>query len=79
MRPKGFRGYMILTVGQLVSIAGSAMTQFGLGIWMWEKTGNATPFSMITVAFFLSNVLFLLSEVLWLIGFQEKQHLYYQI
>lgn len=58
MRPKGFRGFTLLTVGQLVSISGSAMTQFGLGIWMWEKTGNATPFSMITVAFFLANVLF---------------------
>lgn len=58
MRPKGFRGYMILTVGQLVSIAGSAMTQFGLGIWMWKTTGNATPFSMITFAFFLPNMLF---------------------
>lgn len=58
MRPKGFKGFILLTIGQLVSISGSAMTQFGLGIWMWEKTGNATPFSMITVAFFLSNVLF---------------------
>jgi len=64
MRPKGFRGYMILTVGQLVSIAGSAMTQFGLGIWMWNTTGNATPFSMITFAFFLPNMLFLLLQVL---------------
>ena len=58
MRSKGFKGFILLTIGQLVSISGSAMTQFGLGIWMWEKTGNATPFSMITVAFFLSNVLF---------------------
>jgi len=44
MRPRGFRGFTLLTIGQLVSISGSAMTQFGLGIWMWEKTGNATAF-----------------------------------
>lgn len=37
-RPSGFKGFSIMSIGQIISITGSAMTQFGLGIWIWEKT-----------------------------------------
>lgn len=57
-RPKGFRGFALLTLGQIVSFIGSGMTQFGLGIWIWKATGNATPFSIIAFAFFLPNMIF---------------------
>lgn len=56
--PIGFKGFSIMSIGQIISITGSAMTQFGLGIWIWETTGNATPFSIITAAFFIPNVIF---------------------
>lgn len=57
-RPSGFKGFSIMSIGQIISITGSAMTQFGLGIWIWEKTGNATPFSIIATAFFIPNLIF---------------------
>jgi len=58
VKPAGFKGFAILTVGQLTSMIGSSMTQFGLGIWIWNKTGNATPFSIIAVCFMVPNLLF---------------------
>ena len=58
MKLQGFKGFTILTLGQLISMVGSSMTQFGLGIWIWEKTGNATPFSIIAVCFMVPNLLF---------------------
>jgi DHA3 family macrolide efflux protein-like MFS transporter len=57
-RPAGFKGFSIMSIGQIISITGSAMTQFGIGIWIWETTGNATPFSIIATAFFIPNVIF---------------------
>ncbi|MGB9694597.1 MAG: MFS transporter [Caldisericaceae bacterium] len=57
-KPTGFKGFTIMSVGQIISMTGSAMTQFGLSIWIWEKTGNATPFSIITTAFFIPSIIF---------------------
>ena len=57
-RPKGFKGFTLLTIGQILSFVGSGMTQFGLGIWIWKTTGNATPFSILAFAFFIPNMIF---------------------
>ncbi len=57
-RPVGFKGFTIMSIGQFISMVGSAMTQFGLAIWIWKQTGNATPFSIITTAFFIPNLIF---------------------
>jgi MFS family permease len=48
----------MIAAGQLVSILGSAMSNFAIGIWIWQTTGKATPFSIITVAFVLPGLLF---------------------
>jgi DHA3 family macrolide efflux protein-like MFS transporter len=47
VRPKGMSAFVLIWIGQVVSLMGSAMTQFGLGIWAWEKTGQATPLAMV--------------------------------
>jgi len=57
-RPKGFNGFALLSVGQLISMIGSSMSQFGLGIWIWKITGDATPFSIIAVCFVVPNLIF---------------------
>ena len=46
----GMATFTAVWVGQLVSMLGSAMTQFGLIIWAWEMTGQATALAL--VAFF---------------------------
>lgn len=46
----GMRAFFVLAIGQSISLTGSVMTQFALGIWTWEQTGEATPFAWIALA-----------------------------
>ncbi len=39
----GMRNFMVIWLGQLISITGSSMTTFGITIWLWQETGQATP------------------------------------
>ena len=39
--------FIIIWLGQLVSLLGSEMTNFALTIWAWEVTKQATPLSLI--------------------------------
>ncbi|GAB2955754.1 hypothetical protein GCM10027280_50260 [Micromonospora polyrhachis] len=49
------RAKLLITVwlGQLVSLIGSSLTGFVLGVWVYQKTGSVTQFSLI----FLANTL----------------------
>lgn len=57
----GMRAFMVVWVGQLVSLTGSAMTAFALTIWAYELTGQATALAL--VAFFAFAPTVLLSPV----------------
>ncbi len=57
-RPAGFKGFSMMSIGQIVSLVGSSMTQFGIGIWIWQTTGSATPFSIVATLFFVPNIIF---------------------
>ncbi|MDH5372608.1 MAG: MFS transporter [Acidimicrobiia bacterium] len=46
----GFRTFGIVWLGQLVSNLGSAMTGFGLAIWVFQETGSVIQLSLIVVA-----------------------------
>ncbi len=46
----GARVFGIVWLGQLVSNLGSAMTAFGLGIWVFIETGSATQLALIVLA-----------------------------
>jgi MFS family permease len=41
---------MIVWLGQMVSNLGSAMTSFGLGIWVYQETGSTTQLAFIVLA-----------------------------
>jgi DHA3 family macrolide efflux protein-like MFS transporter len=45
-QPSGMRAFVIVWFGQIVSLLGSAMTGFGLPIWAYAKTGQATPLAL---------------------------------
>lgn len=47
---QSMRTFFIIWIGQLVSIIGSGLTGFGLAVWIYEQTGQATPFAL-TVMF----------------------------
>ena len=44
------RTFFTIWIGQLISILGSGLTSFALGVWIFQQTGKATPFA-ITVLF----------------------------
>jgi len=48
-RPKNMAAFVLIWLGQFVSVAGSFMTSFALGIWAWEKTGSAQALAMVGV------------------------------
>lgn len=48
--PRGMRTFFVIWLGQVVSIVGSGLTAFGLAVWIFEQTGQATPFAL-TVMF----------------------------
>ena len=41
---KGTRPFLILWLGQVVSLVGSGLTRFALGVWVFEQTGSSNRF-----------------------------------
>ncbi|MEI6290444.1 MAG: MFS transporter [Chloroflexota bacterium] len=50
-RPTGMTAFIIIWIGQLISILASAMSQFGLTIWMYQQTKSATAMGLMQVFF----------------------------
>lgn len=48
--PRTMRPFMIIWLGQIISLIGSGLTSFGLAVWIYDQTGQATPFAL-TVMF----------------------------
>src|SRR4051794_1077914 len=43
----GFRAFVILWCGQFVSLTGSALSGFALGVYVYQVTGSATTLGLI--------------------------------
>ena len=48
-RPEKFSAFILIWIGQFISMTGSYMTSFALGIWAWEKTGSAQALALVGV------------------------------
>ena len=46
----GMRNFLLIWAGQMVSVVGSRLTSFALGIWVLQTTGSTTRFALIFVA-----------------------------
>lgn len=46
------KAFLIICFGQVVSLLGSGLTNFALGVWVYQRTGSVTKFALI--AFFAS-------------------------
>jgi DHA3 family macrolide efflux protein-like MFS transporter len=53
----GLRVFGLMWFGQLVSLVGSSLTRFALGVWVYERTGSATQFALITLCAFVPGLL----------------------
>ncbi|MGC9348336.1 MAG: MFS transporter, partial [Anaerolineae bacterium] len=54
--PLTMQTFILIVVGQIISMLGSTMTTFALGLWAWERTGQATTFSLATLFGFAPTV-----------------------
>jgi DHA3 family macrolide efflux protein-like MFS transporter len=43
---KGMHTFLLIWLGQLISILGSGLSSFALGVWIYQQTGQATPFAL---------------------------------
>ena len=50
---KGFRKFLLLWSGELISSIGGGLTSFGLAVYVFEQTGNAASTALITLLAFL--------------------------
>ncbi|MBI4928738.1 MAG: MFS transporter [Anaerolineae bacterium] len=57
-RPTGFAAFVIVWLGQVISLMGSAMSGFALTIWAWQFTGSATALALMGFFAFGPTVLF---------------------
>ncbi len=56
-RPRSMRTFIIIWAGQVVSIVGSGLTGFALAVWIFQRTGEATPFALTALFASLPRVL----------------------
>ncbi len=55
---KGIRTFVVIWLGQLVSLTGSGLTGFALGVWVYQRTGSVTQFALISLFTALPGILF---------------------
>lgn len=53
----GFKKFLIIWLGELISNIGSGMTAFGLGVYVWQLTHSAVNVSMVEMAALLPMIL----------------------
>ena len=53
----GMRTFSIVWLGQLVSLVGSGMTSFAMGLWVFQQSGSVTRFALINLVAVLPRIL----------------------
>ncbi len=48
--PRSMLRFVVIWLGECISLLGSGLTNFALGVWIFQQTGQATPFAL-TVLF----------------------------
>src|SRR5918911_1145893 len=56
-RPTGIAAFTVLWLGQVLSTVGTRMTNFVLGIWVWQRTGQASDLALLIFSAFAATVL----------------------
>lgn len=71
-RPSGMFGFTIVWIGQIVSVLASAMSQFGLTIFMFQKTESATALGLMQVFFITPFLLISPLAGVWVDRYNRK-------
>lgn len=51
LKPVGMTAFIVIWLGQIVSVLASSMSQFALSIWMYQQTESATAMGLMQVFF----------------------------
>ncbi|MDY6936599.1 MAG: MFS transporter [Cyanobacteriota bacterium] len=51
------RIFLIVWLGQIVSLLGSGLTEFALGVWVYQTTGSISQFALISLCIHLPNII----------------------
>ena len=54
----GMKKFLLLWIGELISSIGGGLTSFGLGVYVFQKTGSAAGMALVTLLGFLPTFLF---------------------
>lgn len=54
----GFKKFLVIWMGELISNIGTGMTAFGLGVYVWQLTKSALDVAMVEMAALLPMILF---------------------
>lgn len=57
MNKRNFSKFMLLWLGELISSIGSGLTSFGLGVYIFGKTGSAASMALVSLLGFLPTLL----------------------
>lgn len=55
---RGFKSFLLIWFGQLISLTGSGLTGFALGVWVYQHTGSVTQFALISLFSTLPGIVF---------------------
>ena len=58
-QPGNMNKFIVIWFGQVISMLGSGLTAFALGVWIFQKTGQATPFALTILFSNLPRILLL--------------------
>lgn len=53
----GMRAFLVIWGGQLLSVIGTGLTGFSLGVWVYQRTGSPTLFALISLFTTLPGIL----------------------
>lgn len=56
--PRGMQTFLLIWFGQLISLLGSGLTGFAMGVWVFQRTGSATQFTLIAFCGSIPFVIF---------------------
>lgn len=57
MKQSNFNRFILLWAGQFISAVGGGLTSFGLGVYIFQKTGSAAGMALVTLLGFLPTLL----------------------
>lgn len=56
-KPQGLGNFLLIWLGQFISVLGSGLAGFALAIWVYQRTGSVTKFALIALSTTLPGLL----------------------